>query len=702
LEPISYLRAPIRRWPVVVSVALVALIVALLVPVSSSSAYPPNTWKTASTVGLTPSHKGNALGAKLGLNQLEFYAQEPAVLAAAARADGVNYTKKLQADVVVTKAKGKGKGGGGIKKQNTLQIAVLQQTKSGAVSLTNAFVAALSSYAQLQLANQHKNAIATQEAYIANLEKALANLPKPVKKPKPPTTTTTHPTTTTTHPPVVVHHHHKKKKKAERIRVGGTGATHPRASSTSATLTASAGQDPVRVQLVDTVPTVTTQLTPATTVGGGATAPSTLPGGATLPTTPIGGVPTTPTTQNLPKKTLQEENRVLSEELARAIGTLQKLNAAGVTPAGIRLIEPAVQKGAVKLNPKSPLLSNAFVRGLLGLVVGILLGVVATWLLDAFDRRLRSSKRAEAVFGLPVIVEIPGSHSESASAIPVVDVIVDPYSPASEAYRRLHVAILTAPSVTWVRRGYGYQEEPLELAPLRSSQNLLVGAAAPGGAAQAPGVPGSDPHDLATGPSGQMNLPVPLGPRDLVRPTRSRFSILVTAPTDEPTRSLVVVNLAAVFAEAGDRVLVATTGGMRTSIDGNGKLPPTWDGPYSDLTASELVANARPSQIPGVSSLALGQLFPNPSKLALNAPRLVEAARDVVDVVLFEAPILSTQDGTALLPAADLVVVVCEAWHTTVNDGQQTQRLLAQHRPPVLGLVMTNMRADHPSLTAAP
>jgi Mrp family chromosome partitioning ATPase len=199
-----------------------------------------------------------------------------------------------------------------------------------------------------------------------------------------------------------------------------------------------------------------------------------------------------------------------------------------------------------------------------------------------------------------------------------------------------------------------------------------------------------------------MNLPVPLGPRDLVRPTRSRFSILVTAPTDEPTRSLVVVNLAAVFAEAGDRVLVATTGGMRTSIDGNGKLPPTWDGPYSDLTASELVANARPSQIPGVSSLALGQLFPNPSKLALNAPRLVEAARDVVDVVLFEAPILSTQDGTALLPAADLVVVVCEAWHTTVNDGQQTQRLLAQHRPPVLGLVMTNMRADHPSLTAAP
>ena len=275
--------------------------------------------------------------------------------------------------------------------------------------------------------------------------------------------------------------------------------------------------------------------------------------------------------------------------------------------------------------------------------------------------------------------------------IPVVDVIVDPYSPASEAYRRLHVAILTAPPVTWVKRGYSYQEDLLELAALRSSQEILVGTSTRAGAAAAP-------SDAVTG-----RLPVPVGARSVSAPHRSRFSILVTAPTDEPTRSLVVVNLAAVFAEAGDRVLVATTGGMRSSIVANGKLAPNaGEGPYSDLTPAELVANARPSQIPGVSSLALGQLFPNPSKLALNAPALVEAAREVVDVVLWEAPLLSTQDGTALLPAADLVVVIAEAWQTTVKEGLQSQRLLAQHRPPVLGLVMTNMRADHPTLSTAP
>jgi Mrp family chromosome partitioning ATPase len=690
LEPISYLRAPIRRWPVVVSITLVGIIVGLLIPVGSSSKYTTDEYKATAEVGLPPHSKGNGLGAKLGVRQLEFYAEEPAVLATAAKAYGVPVTNALKTDVVVGKTKKKGKkgssgssGGGGGAKVGILDVAILQPTKDGAANFTNDFVGALSAYADGQLASQYKTQIATQEAYIANLEKEIAKLtpPKKVKPPAKPTTTTT--THKVVHVHVHHHHHHTKKKKGTRITTQGRGVTHPRAETTSAALASTSSSSP-RIQLVaDTTSTIANPLTEPTPAGA----------------VPTVATSTTPTT-TVPKKTVQDELHVLSGELGGALAGLQKMTAAGATPSGIRIISPASSDTAVKLNPKPPLLSNAFLRALLGLLAGLILGVVATWILDAFDRRLRTSKRAEQVFGLPVIVEIPAVESKAVSAIPVVDVIVDPYSPASEAYRRLHVAILTAPPVTWVRRGYGYQEE-LEMATLRSPQEL-VGASARGGGLQAPAGPGGLPNDPTTPSPTAQTLPVPLGSRALATPHRPRFSILVTAPTDEPTRSLVVVNLAAVFAEAGDRVLVATTGGMRTSIDGNGKMPPTWEGPYSDLTASEVVANARPSQIPGVSSLALGQLFPNPSKLALNAPRLVEAARDVVDVLLWEAPLLSTQDGTALMPAADLVVVACEAWHTTVSDGLQSQRLLAQHRPPVLGLVMTNMRADHPSLSAAP
>ena len=355
------------------------------------------------------------------------------------------------------------------------------------------------------------------------------------------------------------------------------------------------------------------------------------------------------------------------------------------------------------MSPKPTLLEHHSVRLLLGLLIGLLLGILTAWLLDGFDRRLRTSKRAEEAFGLPVVVEVPGSNAKTLSVIPVVDIVVDPYSDASEAYRKLHVAIMNAPPVTWVKRGSGYEDEPWSMPAYRPPRELPpaipVPATPTAGAAAPPADPGLSGEPTSEAPTSEMRLPVAARAGSLVAPRRSRFSILITSPTDEPTRSLVVVNLAAVFAEAGDRVLVATTGGMRAEVEGNGG-PKAWEGPDEDMDASELVANARPSQIPGVSSLALGQVFSNPSRFALQAPALVEAARDVVDVLLLEAPLLSTQDGAALLPAADLVVVVCEAWRTTVADGVRTQRLLAQRRPPVLGLVMTAMPPDRHSIHA--
>jgi Mrp family chromosome partitioning ATPase len=330
------------------------------------------------------------------------------------------------------------------------------------------------------------------------------------------------------------------------------------------------------------------------------------------------------------------------------------------------------------LNSKPSLLARHSVRLGIGFLVGLILGILATWLLDGLDRRIRTTKRAEEVFRLPVVSEIPAGPN-STSVIPVVDIVVDPYSPISEAYRKLYVAILTAPSVTWVKRG-GVGLEPAELAPARPLVSAPTGAAMAGG-----------PDE---GPVTEGRYPVPRAGTDLVTPRRHRFAILITSPNDEPSRSLAVVNLATVFAEAGDRVLVATTGGMRTEFEGDGKGFRGWEGEMPDTDAAELVANARPSQIPGVSSLALGSVFSNPARLALKAGSLIEAARDVVDVLLIEAPLLSTQDGAALLPVVDLVVVVCESWHTTVQDGLRTQRLLTQRRPPVLGLVMTNMQKD--------
>jgi capsular polysaccharide biosynthesis protein len=736
LEPISYLKAPLRRWPVVVPFVVVLAIVAVLIPYNPKGKYPANTWEAVSEVGLNPNYQGNKLGAKLSISQLEFYAHQPAVIEAAAKAQHVPVTNKLRNDIVLTKSKKKSSSGssGSSGSKDIIGVAVLQRKKDEAVSFTNSFVTALDSYSAAQLVGQQKQQIQVEQSYIHNLQAAIASLHTP-KPPTSSTTTTTHPktvphhaahhahhaahhttthhatTTTTTKPKAAPNAPNTSNAPASTSSTSSTSSTLAGASSTTSTLATASLSAPGTATEQPRIVLVQTTLTPTTTPTF--TSPTSIPG-QPVPVVIVPGQTgaTTTTSEPFQKLVQTEQLRVLSNQLAQSQAALLKLQAEGVPKSGLRIVSPATPQSAKKLNPPPSPLARHSVRLGLGLLIGAILGIVAAWLLDGFDRRLRTSKRAEEVFGLPVVVEVPGVNSKTLSVIPVVDIVVDPYSDASEAYRKLHVAIMNAPPVTWVKRGSGFEEEPwgapMYRPPAQLPPAVPVPAAAPTsagpGAAAADPPPPPDPGpsgEPASGaPTSEMRLPVATRPGTLVTPRRSRFSILVTSPTDEPTRSLVVVNLAAVFAEAGDRVLVATTGGMRTEVEGNGKGPRSWEAPDEEMDASELVANARPSQIPGVSSLALGQLFTNPSRFALQAPSLVEAARDVVDVLLLEAPLLSTQDGAALLPAADLVVVVCEAWRTTVADGVRTQRLLAQRRPPVLGLVMTAMPPDKHSIHA--
>jgi Mrp family chromosome partitioning ATPase len=167
----------------------------------------------------------------------------------------------------------------------------------------------------------------------------------------------------------------------------------------------------------------------------------------------------------------------------------------------------------------------------------------------------------------------------------------------------------------------------------------------------------------------------------------SSRSVLITSPRDEPARSYVAVNLAALFAEFGHRVLVVTGRGLEPA-EGAGTLSEsTSGGPTS--TAYDVVAHARPSTIASVSSLALGTLFPTSNDARRGLDGFVDAAGEVVDLVVFEAALLSDQLGQSLLSAVDLSVVVCEAGRTPYADGFECQRLLTGDAfLPVFGLVL--------------
>lgn len=639
MEPIDLRGAPLRRWPVVAACTFVGAVIAVLLPVSS---YAASMWQANAEVGLPPQDAPvNSLGSKVGTTQLEYYAHQTAVIKAAAAAAGMAYDGSLKKDVMTSKA---GHGMKGI-----IDVAVLQPTRSAAVTLTNAFVTALGTYVSQELSTQYQNSLNTAQNHINNLEKALVALNGTGSSAATVPTTTTTPSTST------------------------TTTTTPKKSKSTTTTTASSSRLPT-----------TTFSYPH---GAGLVAKYFAQGATTTTIVPV-STPAAPT-----KKELNDERGVLASDLGGALAKEAALLAAGTPVSDYTVVESAKPSTASFLPGGPSLLDHRSIRGPLGLLLGALVGVGVAYLVEGSDKRLRTAARAAEVFGLPVVTEVPGEAPAILRSrelvVPVVDVVTDPYSAKAEAYRKLHVAIQVAPLVTWVRRGGPSVEDLVELTWQRVTQALVTNTAAQAASsAHGEPSPGGDTPVPIAAPAPVGELPVAV---NAAGSHPERFAVLVTSPRDEPTRSFVVANLAAVFAEAGDRVLVVTTGGLRTGIAPNERPwgPSAALGPDPDAAA--IVASARPSQIPGVSSLALGQIVASPSMLALKGPSLVRAARDVVDVMLIEASLLSTQDGEALLPAVDAVVVVCESWYTTVSDGLNSQRLLARHRPPVLGLAMTNM-----------
>ncbi len=258
---------------------------------------------------------------------------------------------------------------------------------------------------------------------------------------------------------------------------------------------------------------------------------------------------------------------------------------------------------------------------------------VVTRISKRFSRRIQTRERAEETFGLPVTAEIPPPSPRDADAAPDVEVASHPDSESSKAYRQLAEHV----------------------------ERVMQHERAPG-----QGDPGAG----------------------------SGFTVLITSARDEPARSYVAVNLAAVFADSGDRVMVATTRGLQTVPDAkNGAAAPSSDGD-GPTTPSAIVSHARPSWIPGVSTLALGQLYSTSEGLLRGFGQFTGAAHEVVDDLVLEAPLLDSREGAALLSLVDLVVVVCEVGRTAAEDGFESQRLLTRDMfLPVLGLVLAHAPA---------
>jgi capsular exopolysaccharide synthesis family protein len=272
-------------------------------------------------------------------------------------------------------------------------------------------------------------------------------------------------------------------------------------------------------------------------------------------------------------------------------------------------------------------------------------GVAAVFAIDHFDTRIRTRHDAEDAFGLPVIAELPTRSRGQLRQHPL-PVYSEPDGVTAEAIRSLRLAVRLAP--TWRLAG----EVP--------THSGAVGSVAP------------------------------------IREHEPPRSLVVTSTTTGEGKTTLVANLAASFAESGQRVLVVDCDFRRPAVSGllHGErgtglrnLPDPYGKPLKDF----VVATA----IEGVALVRSGEPGIAPPWFLAHSATIVEQAVDLADVVLIDTgPMLLTNEATALIPSVDAVLLVNRSGRVTFMRARETVEQLTRIGANVAGIVMMDVRGQ--------
>ncbi|HEY5023397.1 MAG TPA: hypothetical protein VII76_00330 [Acidimicrobiales bacterium] len=410
---------------------------------------------------------------------------------------------------------------------------------------------------------------------------------------------------------------------------------------------------------------------------------------------------------------LNTQHRVLAGQLEDQVKTQVQLQISGPKVPGYAILRTAqvrpVYTGHLTV---ASVVNHRSTRILGGLAVGLVIAVGIILLVEVMDRSLRTVRATEEAFDLPVVAEIPARGAvrpslQRSSIDTRLAVVMDPDSPAAEAYRRLHTAVLLEPLASELAlygngngngNGNGYANGYAN--GNGNGNGHAVGHGNGNGHTNGHGNGNGNGHGNGNGNGGnghgiQSGYPVdPANGGDLVHEGNGRKSgrqvVLVVSPGAEATRSVVVANLAAVYAEAGSRALVVSMGDLRVGRGSHSPMPEfEADG---EIEAQDLEPLSTPSPVEGVSRLRFDQLLASRGQVVTHGPAIITAARAVADAVIIDAPsLLRTHDAIALLPAVDVVLVVAQYAVTRSDEGREAGDMLRRFRAPILGVVFTNI-----------
>ena len=184
-----------------------------------------------------------------------------------------------------------------------------------------------------------------------------------------------------------------------------------------------------------------------------------------------------------------------------------------------------------------------------------------------------------------------------------------------------------------------------------------------------------------------------------VRQAHELRTLLVTSPAAAEGKTSVVANLGAVFARAGERVVLVSCDLRRPRLGEFFGLDEK-----SGLTTvlqGERTLEQELQQVPGYDCLRVlgaGVLPPNPAEV-LNGPKarqVFAALRENFDLVLVDSPpVLPVTDAMVLSTYADGTLVVVAAGQTRQAALHRTAERFAQAKAPLVGIVLNQVTKEN-------
>lgn len=309
---------------------------------------------------------------------------------------------------------------------------------------------------------------------------------------------------------------------------------------------------------------------------------------------------------------------------------LDELAVKATVPVGLTVIQPPKAELLPETGLQPP--ESRTTQLLIAAVIGLLAGLGLVLVLERFDTRIRTRRKAEEHFGFPVLAEVPVLPRRQRKRVAVS---VNPTGAPADAFRLLAAAVSLAP----IPAGNG------------------AGTPPGNGGRKAPRI------------------------------------VLVTSPGPGDGKTTVAANLAMVFGELGNRVVLVSCDLRRPFVHRLFQIPA--EPGLADVLEGEGHVQPAQTSIDNVRVVPSGNVNGIPGELLASARmrQLIEQLRREADVVVLDtSPVLVSSDAAPLLAQADTVILVARANSSKVELAERTGEVLRQLGARVAGVALNRAK----------